>query len=144
MSLVAIVLVHGLIVAAPLTRVIRVRSVISPHPCQCSFSGSLRSTRPEAATHHGWQRVVTGRYKVSWLDQSSIAEILVWRRIPNPGSSSSSRSLYTAREPATGSPSNSLLMLTIPGKLCRVFPEDLTLCRAKSRKKFFGFNSLQT
>jgi hypothetical protein len=41
MSLVAIVLVHGLIVAAPLTRMIRERSVINPRPCQCSFLGRL-------------------------------------------------------------------------------------------------------
>ena len=28
------------------------------------------------------------------------------------------------------------------GKLSRVFPEDLTLCKAKFSKKFFVFNSL--
>jgi hypothetical protein len=28
------------------------------------------------------------------------------------------------------------------GKLCRVLPEDFTLCKAKFPTKFFGFNSL--
>jgi hypothetical protein len=28
------------------------------------------------------------------------------------------------------------------GKLCRVFPEDFTLCKAKLSKKVFVFNSL--
>jgi hypothetical protein len=58
MSLVAIVLVHGLIVAVPLTRVIRVRSIINPRPCQCSFLG--KSTIYSPRSGHS-PRVATGR-----------------------------------------------------------------------------------
>jgi hypothetical protein len=63
MSLVAIVHVHELIVAAPLTRMIRVRSVISPQPCQCSLLGKPTIYSPRAAliTGDNGSRRASGR-----------------------------------------------------------------------------------